>query len=152
VCALLQKYRLNVRLPGDSGDMASGPDNSSNGGVLGGSANIGGGSGGLGGGNGGGGGGDGQHTRRRRRGRSQAQSSSRRRSSRQRKRRSRRAAPLLPSSLAWLPSLLDTCCFQTAAFAPCMQSLSCRPCQGVCGLTMRTHGGALGKYGGSGVA
>jgi SHAQKYF class myb-like DNA-binding protein len=53
----LQKYRLNVRLPGESGELVSGPDDS------------------------------GDPGRRRRRSRSQAQSSSRRRSSRRRKRR-----------------------------------------------------------------
>ncbi|CAL8461855.1 g1386 [Coccomyxa elongata] len=55
----LQKYRLNVRLPGESGDMISGPDDSE------------------------------EPARRKRRSRSHGQASSRRRSSRQRKRRSR---------------------------------------------------------------
>lgn len=64
----LQKYRLNVRLPGESGDMISGPDDSE------------------------------EPARCKRRSRSHGQASSRRRSSRQRKRRRsvHPALPVIP--------------------------------------------------------
>ncbi len=91
----LQKYRLNVRLPGESGDMISGPDESE------------------------------EPSRRKRRSRSHGQASSRRRSSRQRKRRrsAPTSSCIKSPSMHHLHHLLASC--HTAMYRCLHQDIRC---------------------------